>query len=196
MKRALFIVDVQKDFMPGGTYPVPFGDRIIPIINEIKDKFDLTVASRDWHPVNHKSFTDEIPPHCIQNTEGADFHPDLDLKETTIFTKGEKTIDLSGFVGVNEDGLNLYDFLDKNDVKEVYVVGLPGDFNVKETAKDCSVFFKTFLIVDATRFFDQMTPIVEDMAKDGVMIINSMDLDIFLSDDEIFKYKIFFDMQR
>jgi nicotinamidase/pyrazinamidase len=209
MKRALFIVDPQLDFMPGGSLAVPFGDRIIPIINNLIPKFDLVIASRDWHPADHKSFTTENPgkevydvvkiegkdmviwpPHCVQNTEGAKFHPNLYF-DGHVFTKGDKITEhpFSGFSGINEDGVSVETYLKGNEIDEVYVVGLAGDYCVKETALDCSVFFKTYFIVDATRFIGEMNPTIEILAKEGVMIINSNDIDIFLSDKKLYERK-------
>ena len=93
--KALVVVDVQNDFLPGGSLEVPFGDMIIPVINLLQNYFDLVVTTQDWHPQNHKSFAsnhlnqkpfDEIdlnginqilwPDHCVQGSSGAEFHPD------------------------------------------------------------------------------------------------------------------------
>ena len=203
-KRALFIVDPQLDFMPGGSLAVPFGDMIVPVINSIISKFDVVIVSRDWHPEDHKSFTsnnpgtkvlDKImlngkemkiwPPHCVQFTNGANFHPELQLYGVPIFTKGDDKNEhpFSGFGGVNDNGDSVEKYMRDNGVEEIYVVGLAGDYCVKETALDCSVFFPTYFIIDATRFIGDMTPTVEDMAKNGVMVINSTDLDMFMSDE-------------
>jgi len=76
MKKALFIIDVQNDFCPGGALPVPEGDKVVPVINELMPKFDLVIATRDWHPEKTVHF-EKWPVHCVRNTEGARFHPDL-----------------------------------------------------------------------------------------------------------------------
>ncbi|MEM2092641.1 MAG: isochorismatase family protein, partial [Candidatus Bathyarchaeia archaeon] len=88
---ALIIVDVQIDFCPGGALPVPEGDKIIPVLNEYIRRFDaagaLIVATRVWHPPNHISFRDYgglWPPHCVQGTKGAEFHPELRLPNRTL----------------------------------------------------------------------------------------------------------------
>lgn len=106
--KTLIIIDVQNDFVPGGSLEVPDGDQIIPVINSIQGYFDLVIATQDWHPQNHISFAsnhkgkkpfetiewrgmDQIlwPDHCVQNTKGAEFHPELNLKKTeAIFRKG------------------------------------------------------------------------------------------------------------
>src|SRR3972149_4619716 len=95
--KALILVDLQNDFCPGGALPVPEGDRVIPLVNRLVARFDLVVATQDWHPADHGSFAathpgkkpgDVIelnglaqilwPAHCVQGTAGAEFHPGLD----------------------------------------------------------------------------------------------------------------------
>src|SRR5690554_1481265 len=104
-KTALLVVDIQNDFIPGGSLAVNEGDAIIPVINELISTYDLVVATQDWHPANHKSFASQHegksefdvidlngmqqvlwPDHCVQNTFGAAFHKDLNTaKIETIF---------------------------------------------------------------------------------------------------------------
>jgi len=74
--KALLIVDLQNDFCPGGALPIPDGDKIVPVINELMDKFDIIIASKDWHKKTTKHF-DKWPLHCLENSFGADFHPEL-----------------------------------------------------------------------------------------------------------------------
>src|SRR5271170_5691563 len=95
--KTLIIIDVQNDFMPEGSLPVPKGDAIIPVINRLQNKFDLVVATQDWHPKNHASFVSQHPgkkpfekvrlgqteqtlwpDHCVQKSPGAEFHPELE----------------------------------------------------------------------------------------------------------------------
>ena len=95
--KTLILIDVQNDFMPGGSLPVPHGNEIVPVINKLIPRFDLVVATQDWHPQTHKSFASNHkgknlfekidlngleqtlwPDHCVQNTVGAEFHPKLD----------------------------------------------------------------------------------------------------------------------
>ena len=86
--KALLIVDVQNDFCPGGALGAPGNDEVVPVINKIQDKFDVVVASKDWHPENSIHF-EKWPVHCVANTKGAEFHPDLKTgKIDTIFLKG------------------------------------------------------------------------------------------------------------
>src|SRR5437868_3700655 len=101
---ALLVVDVQNDFCPGGALAVPDGDEVVPILNRwIADAVAARVpvfASRDWHPENHISFKARggpWPPHCIQNTPGAQFHPDLQLpRDIRIISKAE-TADVDAY---------------------------------------------------------------------------------------------------
>ena len=209
-RRALFIVDLQKDFCPGGSLAVPFGDKIVSLINEMMPKFDIVIASREWHPVNHKTFTTENPgskifdqveisgkmmtiwpPHCVQNTEGAEFHPDLNLTNVKVFSKGVEIDNhpFSGFLAVDENGISAEDYLNKNAIDEVYVVGLAGDYCVKETASDCSVFFKTYFILDATRFISKPQTTLKNLIENGVDIINSGDLEYFLTEKNSYNVK-------
>lgn len=94
--HALLVIDVQKDFCPGGALPIENGDEVVPVLNRwIADAVDRAVpvyASRDWHPVGHVSFSERggtWPPHCIQDSDGARFHPDLQLPASVVkVTKG------------------------------------------------------------------------------------------------------------
>lgn len=121
--KTLIIVDVQNDFMPEGSLAVPKGNEIVPVINRIQPSFDLVVATQDWHPENHKSFasnhegkkvfekirlnkTEQIlwPDHCIQDTPGALFHPDLEMKRVeTVFRKGMDP-DIDSYSGFYDNG--------------------------------------------------------------------------------------------
>lgn len=175
--KALIIVDIQNDFLPGGALAVEKGDEIIPVVNELQDSgyFDLIIATQDWHPIDHGSFAsshsgknpfekttlsglEQIlwPDHCVQGMEGAEFSKLLDVKNIeAIFRKGmDKNIDsYSGFFDngkLKDTGLAAY--LKGRNVNEVFVVGLAGDFCVFFTSMDAiNTGFKTTLIEDATR---------------------------------------------
>lgn len=172
---ALIIVDVQYDFLPGGALAVHQGDEIIPVINMLQTEFDLILATQDWHPADHKSFAanhegknvgdfiqleglEQIlwPVHCVQDSEGAKFHKDLDQSRWAgIFQKGKnpKVDSYSGFFDNARRGdTGLGDFLKSKGIEKVYVCGLAQDYCVKFTALDAiSLGFDTFLIADATR---------------------------------------------
>ena len=138
MSRALVVVDYQNDFAsPGGALSVSGGDAIAGRINELmrSDDYDLVVATRDWHPPDHGSFTEQggiWPVHCVQDTEGAQLHPDLDAGAVDeIVDKGQdrSTEGYSGF-----DGTKLAELLRERGIDEVTVVGLATDYCVKHTA--------------------------------------------------------------
>ena len=173
--KALIIVDVQNDFIPGGALAVKEGDQVVPIINELQQKFDFIVATQDWHPADHGSFAanhsnrkigefidlngvQQIlwPVHCVQETKGAEFHPDLKTEKCkAVFKKGTnpKVDSYSGFFDNNRMGdTGLSSFLKENGIEEVFVCGLATDYCVKFTVLDAiSEGFKTTLIADATR---------------------------------------------
>lgn len=175
--KALIIVDVQNDFLPGGALAVKKGDEIIPVVNRLQDSgyFDLIIATQDWHPEDHGSFASNHqdkkpfekillsgleqtlwPDHCLQGTRGAEFSDLLDTKNIeAIFRKGmDKNIDsYSGFFDngkLKDTGLAAY--LKGRNVNEVFVVGLAGDYCVYYTSVDAvDSGFKTTLIEDSTR---------------------------------------------
>jgi len=159
-KSALIIVDVQKDFCPGGALPVSYGDRVVPIFNTYINRFLRVgapmVATRDWHPSNHISFQDRggsWPPHCVQGSEGAKFHPELKLSnDMKIVSKGvdPKREQYSDF-----QGTGLADLLKEKGVETVYIGGLATDYCVKATVLDAlEIGFKTILLMDASKGVD------------------------------------------
>jgi nicotinamidase/pyrazinamidase len=137
--EALLVIDFQNDFTPGGALAVPQGDEIADRINALAadDRFELVLATRDWHPPDHGSFADKggpWPPHCVQGTEGAELHPALDrAKVDVIVDKGQDpgTEGYSGF-----EGTDLEQLLRERGIDTVTVVGLATDYCVKNTALD------------------------------------------------------------
>jgi len=144
--HALLVVDVQVDFCPGGALPAPDGHRIVPAVNrylaEARRLGMAVYASRDWHPsaTSHfKASGGEWPPHCVQNTEGARFHPDLDLPEDAIvISKGEdpQHPGYSAFDGHTPDGRALLSDLRTRGIDIVYVAGLTAEYCVRQTVLD------------------------------------------------------------
>jgi nicotinamidase/pyrazinamidase len=143
---ALLLVDVQKDFCPGGALPVPDGDRVIPALNAVIAKFYKhrrpIYASRDWHPpdtTHFREFGGPWPPHCVAETPGAEIRSDLRLpKETTVISKGQNRNDAgySALEGLTPDGRTLVDDLRRRDISELYVGGLATDYCVRATVLD------------------------------------------------------------
>jgi nicotinamidase/pyrazinamidase len=173
--KALIIVDVQNDFLNGGSLEVPDGEKVIPVINRIQDKFELVIATQDWHPKGHKSFAsshqgkstfDKIqlegmeqvlwPVHCVQGTRGADFHPLLHAKRIeAIFRKGTDPV-IDSYSGFYDNGhkksTGMAGFLRDRKVTTVFICGIAADFCVYYTALDAlKESFKTFVVEDATR---------------------------------------------
>ena len=173
--KALLLIDIQNDFVPGGALAVPEGDAIIPLVNQLQPHFDLVVATQDWHPRHHKSFASSHPgqpvfgridlhgleqvlwpDHCEQATPGADLHPALDTTRIeAIFRKGTDP-EIDSYSGFYDNGhrksTGLADYLRGKGVQQVYVAGLAADYCVYFTAKDAlQEGFETFLIEDATR---------------------------------------------
>lgn len=177
--KALIIVDVQYDFLPGGSLEVPRGDEIIPIINNIQKDYDLVVATQDWHPAEHLSFAsqhggklpfeqidlqglDQIlwPDHCVQESYGSEISEELNTSRIeAIFRKGmDPNIDsYSGFYdnGKRKD-TGLSGYLKARKIDEVHVCGLAADFCVYFTAMDSiAEGFKTSIISKATKAIDK-----------------------------------------
>lgn len=138
MSRALIIVDVQRDFLPGGTLAVPGGDEVIAPTNALAADpgFDVVLATRDWHPPDHASFQAQggpWPPHCVRDTPGAQLDPRLDGRVDVVIDKG--TSDGSeGYSGFEPDKLR--SVIRTERVTAVTIVGLATDFCVAHTARD------------------------------------------------------------
>ncbi len=202
--KALILVDLQNDFCPGGALAVPEGDTLIPIANMLMSKFELVIATQDWHPANHGSFAANHPwrkpgqiielnglkqilwpIHCVQESFGASFTNGLDItKIHKIFQKGtDKDIDsYSGFFdnGHKKD-TGLGEYLKAKSITEVYVMGLATDYCVKFTSIDAhNLGFKTYLIEDASRGVNlkegDVEKAVEEMKKLGISIIQSHEI--------------------
>ena len=185
-QTALIVVDVQNDFCPGGALAVREGDQVVPVFNRYLESFvkaGLPIyACRDWHPKNHKSFKARggpWPPHCVQDTPGADFHPDLKLPaNAVIISKAWRSEDesYSEFEGTN---LELY--LKRKGVRRVLVGGLATDYCVKHTVLDaCRLGFETYLLTDASRGIDvkkgDSEKAVEEMKNAGAVTITLQSL--------------------
>jgi nicotinamidase/pyrazinamidase len=198
--KALLLIDLQSDFLPGGALAVPRGDEVLAPANELQHRFDLIVATQDWHPPNHVSFAvnhpgkqpgDVVevgglrqvlwPVHCIAETTGAALAAGLDLSRIArVFRKGtDPLIDsYSGFFdNGHRRGTGLAEFLKERGAKEVYVLGLATEYCVKFTALDALCLgLRTFLVADGCRGVD-LTPgdvaaAIAEMRQAGVEIVN------------------------
>ena len=165
---ALLIVDFQNDFTPGGALEVKGGDQIGPALNAIADRFDLVVATRDWHPRDHGSFVGvEVdperwegldppsiwPPHCVQETPGAELHSSLDREKVDIVVDKAQDPNTQGYSSFH--GGNLAEVLEERGVDHVYVGGLATDYCVKNTVLDARrLGLDVTVVVDAIRGID------------------------------------------
>jgi nicotinamidase/pyrazinamidase len=182
---ALILVDIQNDFCPGGSLAVKEGDRIVPVVNELQKRFALVVATRDWHPAGHSSFETLWPPHCVQETAGAEFVAALDTSRVArVFLKGtDLEIDsYSGFFdNEHRRATGLGDYLKERGVTDVVIVGLATDYCVKFTALDAVMLgFDTTVVADACRGVEvnegDTARAVAEMAAAGVHITESRQL--------------------
>ena len=159
---ALIVVDVQNDFCAGGSLEVPDGDRVVPVLNAYAARFAAAgrpvFASRDWHPERTRHFQaygGTWPPHCIQGTRGAEFHPDLSLPPGTEVVSTGQDPDEDGYSAVPstlEDGRPLAEALRAARVRRLYIGGLATDYCVKATVLDAiAAGFEATLLLDASR---------------------------------------------
>ncbi len=159
---AVLIVDVQNDFCPGGALAVPEGDQVVPVLNRVAAQVaqwgGTVVASRDWHPPTTRHFAaygGKWPVHCVQNTPGAQFHPDLKLPQgAVIISKGTSENDdgYSAFEGRAEDGRSLLEILRERGIKRLIVGGLATDYCVRASVLDAlKNGFEVLVLTDAVR---------------------------------------------
>lgn len=173
--RALLIVDVQNDFLPGGALAVSNGDAVVPVINDLMERnFDLIIASKDWHPAEHGSFASQHskmvgeftelgglqqilwPDHCVQGTVGAELSSDLNQGSIHHITyKGKDPLVDSYstfFDNAHRNKTDLHALLKKAGIRELYICGLATDYCVKFSALDAlELGYQTYVISDACR---------------------------------------------
>ncbi len=178
-KKALIIVDMQNDFCPGGSFPVPDGNNVVRPLNEMlakaKEEKWIIVASRDWHPESTLNLKD-WKPHCIRNSEGAKFYPGLNIDDSvTVVSKGEIDLSDKHYSAFNGENINLEKYLNKNGVDEVYIGGLAMDYCVKNTALDAvKLGFRTIVLTDACRGIFKRTSkedVEKDLLSQGVILL-------------------------
>jgi nicotinamidase/pyrazinamidase len=137
--EALIIVDFQNDFTPGGALAVSEGDQIAGRVNELAadPRFDLVVATRDWHPPDHGSFAEQggpWPVHCVRDSEGAQLHPALEREQVDVIVDKGQDPGTEGYSGF--EGTPLGELLRSRGIDRVTIVGLATDYCVKNTALD------------------------------------------------------------
>jgi nicotinamidase/pyrazinamidase len=135
--RALIVVDVQNDFCPGGALAVPDGDAVVEPANRLASSSPFVVATRDWHPPDHRSFAEQggpWPVHCVQGTPGAELHPGIDRDRVDVVVDKGQAPDTEGYSGF--EGTGLAELLRSRGVDAVDVAGLALDYCVRATALD------------------------------------------------------------
>jgi nicotinamidase/pyrazinamidase len=176
--KALVVVDVQNDFLPGGALAVPDGGAVVPVANRVMRHFDLLLATQDWHPADHRSFAsqhpgrvpgdrvelagiDQVlwPDHCVAGSHGAEFAPGLDASRfARVFRKGtDRELDsYSGFFdGGQRKATGLGDYLKERSVDELWLLGLATDYCVLATALDARrLGHATHVVLDGCRGVD------------------------------------------
>ncbi|NJW54130.1 bifunctional nicotinamidase/pyrazinamidase [Salinimicrobium oceani] len=200
--KTLIIIDAQIDFMPGGALEVNHGDKIIPVINSLLASFDLVVATQDWHPQEHESFAVNHPgrkefelidlhgieqklwpPHCIQGSRGAEFHPELNSEPIeAIFRKGVAP-DVDSYSGFYDNGhrrsTGMAGFLKEKGATDLYFCGLAADICVYFSMVDAlKEGFEATLIEDAAMPLipEEFEAIKKDILSKGGKITTSAEI--------------------
>lgn len=202
-RTALLVIDVQNDFIPGGSLPVPEGERIVPLINQLALQFQQVVIAQDWHPRGHASFASSHPgrqpydviqlpygeqtlwpDHCVQASAGAEFHPELDLPHAQLVIRKGCNPDIDSYSAFLEADrrttTGLAGYLSERGIDTIYMVGLALDFCVMYSALDArAAGFNAVVVLDACRAIDlsgSLAAAIERMQVAGVQLIQSTDL--------------------
>jgi len=181
---ALVLVDIQNDFCPGGALAVAEGDETVSVANRLMPHFPLIISTQDWHPINHVSFRERggpWPPHCVQGTEGAALHPDLNRTPISHYFFKASSVDndaYSEFEGADDTGRSLDEVLRSNGVKRLYVAGLATDYCVRATVLDgVSRGYEVYVCTDGVRAVN-VDPMdgekaLNEMSRAGAHLITS-----------------------
>ncbi len=203
---ALILVDIQNDFMPGGSLPVKDGNEILPVVNQLlKMPFDLIIATKDWHPPDHGSFAethhkkpgeridleglDQIlwPVHCVQNTNGAEFAPGWDSSAVQrVFYKGtDKTIDSYStfFDNGHRRNTGLDGFLKSKGIHTLYIAGLATDYCVKYSVLHAKeLHYDVFVVKDGCKGINlqphDVQNALDEMQAVGAHVVTSKNIDV------------------
>lgn len=198
--NALIIVDVQNDFCPGGKLAVKDGDQVITPINRISKHFDYIIQTQDWHTPDHKSFASQYPDkneydtveleygtqvlwpdHCVQGTDGAEFHKDLDTTKVNIIIRKGYRSEIDSYSAFYENDrktrTGLISALKELGINTLFITGLATDFCVKYSALDAiNEGFEVYVVEDACRGIDLDNSVeksIEEMKSVGVKFTNS-----------------------
>ena len=198
-KDVLLIIDVQNDFCPGGTLAVPQGDEIVPAINRLAGSFAHVILTQDWHPRGHASFasshpgrqpfeTIEVeygpqtlwPDHCVQGSDGAVFHPGLDIPRVELIVRKGYRATIDSYSAFRENDrktpTGLAGYLRERGFERVTVCGLATDFCVFYSAIDAvAAGFGTAVALDASRAIDidgSLSRALAAMREAGVVLLD------------------------
>jgi nicotinamidase/pyrazinamidase len=199
----LLVIDVQNDFCPGGALAVPHGDAVIAPIHRIAPLFEHIILTQDWHPANHASFATSHPgkqpyemidlaygtqtlwpPHCVQGSHGAEFHPALQLPQAELIVRKGFRPEIDSYSAFFENDkttpTGLADYLRDNSLTRVFLAGLAYDYCVGYSALDARrLGLPAFVVRDACRAIDlngSVAAIESQFAKAGVSVIESAEL--------------------
>jgi nicotinamidase/pyrazinamidase len=196
---ALLMVDLQNDFCPGGNLAVPEGDKVVALANQLQLNFNCVVATQDWHPADHLSFAENHsnqkvgnivqlnsitqilwPTHCVQESKGAEFHPELDITRVNkiIFKGTNREIDSYSafFDNAHQRSTGLADYLKEQGITKLHVMGLATDYCVKYTCLDAiQLGFEVSIILDGCRGVElqvgDVDKAIREMEQAGVSLI-------------------------
>jgi nicotinamidase/pyrazinamidase len=200
---ALLVIDVQNDFCPGGALAVTDGDQVVPIINQLAQRFEHVILTQDWHPAGHISFasshpgaapftTTEVaygtqtlwPDHCVQGTPGADFHPGLNVPHAALILRKGFRREIDSYSAFLEDDhktpTGLASYLRERGLKRLFLCGLAYDFCVRFSAIDgTAAGFECLVIEDATRavgLSDSVASTQNAFTSAGILQIDAMEI--------------------
>ena len=198
MSSALIIIDIQNDFCPGGALAVKDGEKIIEPINDAQKDFDTIILTQDWHPKDHSSFASnhnaEVysniemdygsqilwPNHCIQGSEGANFHRNLNTDKGDLILRKGCNPKIDSYSAFFENDRNtttgLEGYLIKKEIKQLYLCGLAFDYCVFYSALDgINLGFDVFVFQDLTKAIDlndSQESAKKTMTKKGIELIS------------------------
>jgi nicotinamidase/pyrazinamidase len=182
-RDALIAVDIQYDFLEGGSLGVHEGHHTVSVVNSILPLFDHVVFTRDWHPPDHRSFAQEPqyhdgswPPHAVRDTPGAKFHKDLRIPEHALIVSKATLPHREEYSGFQATGVDLTGWLRERSVTRLFLAGIATDYCVHYTALDgVNAGFQVFVVEDAVRGVSPETVAQtwEDLADAGVIRVPS-----------------------
>ncbi len=189
MKRALFIVNPITDFCKNGSFEIPFGENIFATINNIVKYFDVVIVSKEIFS-NKLYLENKIKyPFWKQDIlSKSELHPSLVFNDK-IFDVNikDENQNFSALQGIcKEDNMTVQKYFNIKNIKDVYIVGLPGEYGVKDTALECSKFYNTNVIIDVVKFSDNINKILETLISNNIDIVNSTDLKLLFSESDYY----------